>query len=395
MYKKKISLIIVTIALLASPNLFAEDVSKLNLKHMGSLHNEYYYEKIYNFYMADSYLIKGDVKQAIPHLIEAAKGGVSQATYNLVELFINGYGDANDILKSKDYIENEAFLGNVSVQEFLADQYYSGVFGENKLKSVFWYKMSSENGSNRSAYIYANMLIEGHMLNQDVLGGLSVLKKLAKLDPEVSYRISEIYKTGYGDVRRDQNKRIKYLNIAADQKHEVALLSLADIYIRGEGVEPDVKWGNEILETAISMGNHKAYYAAAKNIISSKNGIPNKEEVSRAVQLLMEAADNGVVEAQTLLGDMYSSKQYGIIDYESAVKWYTLSSDKDPLASRRLALIYRNGVYNVPRDINKAKMYTEKAIRTRPYSSDVTSIGNRNVQRRPEEIIFDVPKNLI
>ncbi len=71
-------------------------------------------------------------------------------------------------------------------------------------------------------------------------------------------------------------------------------------------------------------------------------GVPQDD--SEAVRWYRKAADQGKVEAETHLGQMYSEGQGVTQNYAEAVKWYRLAAEQgDPDAQHDLGLAYEEG----------------------------------------------------
>lgn len=92
-------------------------------------------------------------------------------------------------------------------------------------------------------------------------------------------------------------------------------------------------------------GDAKAQYFAGKALFDYANGnyfaIERGEE---ALELLKNAADGGIAEANKLIGDYYLTKRYGKEDYATALEWYKKGAELgDPEAYWKVGNVYQNG----------------------------------------------------
>ncbi len=87
-----------------------------------------------------------------------------------------------------------------------------------------------------------------------------------------------------------------------------------------------------------------------------------EEQLSDGVRDMIERAENGGVEEQSLLGDIYLTGLSVDVDYERALHWYSMAADsEDSDAQTAIAYMYHEGLGVVKSEVTAAEWY-KKAV---------------------------------
>ena len=127
-----------------------------------------------------------------------------------------------------------------------------------------------------------------------------------------------------GMLEDDIEKGIKWIEQAAEQDNSAALMSLANLYIKGKHLKQDYSKALRLYEY-LARFNTEAQFRLGHIYMGNKIVASNK---TRALQYFVTAAENGNDKAQFALGCFYA----GIIDegietdFTKAVHWFTEAS---------------------------------------------------------------------
>lgn len=142
-------------------------------------------------------------------------------------------------------------------------------------------------------------------------------------DAEAQYLIGRKYFTG-SDIQKDTNEAIKWLELAATQKHTKAQFQLGKIYLYGEnGIRPNYLY---------------------------------------ALSYLKGAAKNNYAEAQFELGNYYLMGKTENVNYPEAIKWYRAAAEQQHIrAMLELGKILNEGRGGINPQPDQAKHYLSLA----------------------------------
>ena len=142
------------------------------------------------------------------------------------------------------------------------------------------------------------------------------------------HKLDEACSLYYGkDVVMDKPKAIELLKELAEKNNDVALLTLAEMYMSGNKyVDQDEKKALEYIEKAADSGNTDAIYKLGGLYIGGDCGV--KESLSKAFLLTKKAADKGNPVALYLLGGLYESGYGCKIDLVQSENCYRQAFEK-------------------------------------------------------------------
>jgi uncharacterized protein len=106
---------------------------------------------------------------------------------------------------------------------------------------------------------------------------------------EAAFQLGRIYEDGQGLGKKMPEAAIGYFKIAGNEGHATALLRLSVIYSRGTGVGQDKKQANTFLKAAAEAGDLRAQTSYAMALCENSD---NEEAISFAYSWFTVAAEN-------------------------------------------------------------------------------------------------------
>lgn len=224
----------------------------------------------------------------------------------------------------------------------------------------------------------------GYMLSQ----GLGVAKNekeaikwyekaALKGDSDAQYNIGCMYETGRGS-KQDYNKALEWYSKSAEQGNKFAQEKLGSLYYKGNGVEVDYKKAVHWYTKSAEQG-----YSQAQNFLGVMyvNGLGVKKDLDKGYEWILEAAKQGLEVAQENAYDIcYNAAKNDNIgamhnlaymclngwagkqDPDKCIELLEMAAEKgfSPSVSA-LAKIYKDGLYGVTSNQEKALYWQEKA----------------------------------
>ena len=284
------------------------------------------------------YLGKGakeDYEKALALFTKASERGLAEATFNLGDMYYKGKGVNKNCKKAEELFTKAAEQGFDEAKFTLGNMYYNGDgVEENKKEAVELLTKAAEKGHDKS---------------------LSRLIELAnKGDTEAEFSLGNMYdenSCGSKFVEKNNEKAIEWWTKAAKQGHVEAQCNLGWAYCYGEGVDEDKEKAVELYTKAALQGYDVALDElmdlAQMNVNSAQLSLSNMyyngecvmADKKKALELLIDAvddryykafsrlhelADQGDVDAQFYLADMYDvGRRWFLPDKEKAIELYT------------------------------------------------------------------------
>jgi TPR repeat protein len=320
-------------------------------------------------------------------------------------------------------IKTEANQGDAVAQYKLGRLFGWGEGGEtNRSKALSWLQKSAAQGLPEAQYAVGLSIQEN-----DPAEAFRQFLRAADLGySQAEFEIGMRYQTGDG-VPEDMTEAAKWYRKAAEQGHADAQFSLGVLYIRGDGVVEDgaeaIRWWTKSaeqddLQAAVRLGLcYSAGLATAKNREESlrwyrkaaaKGFVPgllglggaceekyqsdggSQRDFDEAVECYRKAIDEGSVEGQRRLADIYwrralnakkaeslgprfrRTEQEIADDYGETLRWLRRAADQgDPKAQGALGQMYRLGE-GVRTDYHQALRW----LRLSASQGDSTGQGN-------------------
>ena len=130
---------------------------------------------------------------------------------------------------------------------------------------------------------------------------------------------------------------------ASERGHPLAQFNLGLCFENGKGVDKDLVRAAECYKTAAAQGQAGAMYNLALFYMDGLGGQP--KDPQHALELLEEAAENGLCKAQLYLGLYYADESSSHCDYSKAVPYLEMAAaKKDPSAEYNLGICYERGL---------------------------------------------------
>ena len=143
----------------------------------------------------------------------------------------------------------------------------------------------------------------------DTAQSKDLLGKAREHDPEAMYELGILYLDGPNDLDRDVSKALALLTQSAESGNSNAMLELAYIYHKGDGIDRDQSKALEWLRKAAEAGESIAMVAFAAAVSKEHDSAIHEEQnekwVGKGMRGLEEAAEKGDCDAMRLLGMAY------------------------------------------------------------------------------------------
>jgi TPR repeat protein len=231
----------------------------------------------------------------------AAEHGNAEAQYLFGVLTESGLGCVRDHECGDEWIVRAAESGYAQAQAILSERYEQGVLREpDPARAAYWAERAAEQGSARGLFNLGTFYEHGVGVPQDYEQAFSLYERAAQL----------------GEVS--------------------AALNLGVLYENGWGVEPDRLAAIDWYTRAASHGHVRAKVNLAALLLN--NDSRSRDDEALAAQLLQDAANEGLPEAQFNLGKCYESGNGVAEDLAAAIGWYEKAAGQGfYLAQYRLA----------------------------------------------------------
>ncbi|KAG8579430.1 hypothetical protein GDO81_010884 [Engystomops pustulosus] len=155
----------------------------------------------------------------------------------------------------------------------------------------------------------------------------------------------------------DYTTAFKFFRESAAAGYSKAQYNTAVCYEKGKGVTKDMRKAAEFYHLASRGGHQQAKYRYARYLLGAK---PDNTET--AVQMLEEAAEAGVKEAQAYLGVFYSKESHS--DPQKAATYFRLAAENGDVQSLyNLGVCYERG-FGVPASRQEAVKHYERAAKS-------------------------------
>ncbi len=290
---------------------------------------------------------------------KAAENDYEDAYYIVGKSYLEGICYEVNYEKAYYYLKKGYEAYDTDCIESLADMYYSGLYVDKDVsKALDLYNRSIECG-NRNIFFKVGKIYEDENLIDEAIDLYDMGSREGDL--KCIQRLGIMYYNGEL-VKRDTEKAIKYIEIAAENKAPHAMYMLAIAYLRvnkfGEDTTRIVK---KLLEEAYELKSQfAAEYLAFLMLADKKDGKDINEK--KLLEYLEFGFANGVVGSSFQYGYIYEN---GIVvekNLEKAYSYYKMAADRDYIkAIVKLASWYKIGKF-LPQDINESiKLYTKAA----------------------------------
>ncbi|MBQ7665449.1 MAG: toll/interleukin-1 receptor domain-containing protein [Synergistaceae bacterium] len=276
--------------------------------------------------LGEMYMSEQNYAKAREYFERAAEKDSTEAQIELGNMYFHSLGVKEDYEKAAEWYEKAAAKGSSFAQGRL-----DSIREENdKLKAREKYEKAAENG-NVTALI---KLGEMYMSEQNYVKAREYFEKAAENgNTEVQIELGHMYMSegNYAKAR-------EHFERAAEKDITQAQVELGTMYFHGLGVKQDYEKAAEWYEKAAAKGD---YFAQGRldsireennttqnrenyeeDTITGNEGLGVEQDYASNMEWLEKIANNGDVQLQLILGDMY---YYGLDveqDYAKALEWY-------------------------------------------------------------------------
>jgi TPR repeat protein len=208
-------------------------------------------------------------------------------------------------------------------------------------------------------YYCGAMLLAGEGTESDPRQGMGMIEEAAARGfAKAALQTGISYLKGRGVVQ-DSGQAVFWLRQAAQREHPHALYLLGAAYLQGLGVPADSSRALAYFSQAAQLGHADAQLQAAILYRSAAEEVP--ELMSKSVELMRQAADQGHPRAMTALAYFYSQGVGVDKDNAQAFSLNTRAAGAGyPPGQFNLAVQYYKGD-GVPRDLDKSLFWCRKA----------------------------------
>lgn len=171
--------------------------------------------------------VEPDHNKAAFYLHIAAKEGITEAKYQLGQLFYMGYAVVRDFSEAVKWFEEAAEDGDTRSQYNLGYAYHHGIGVEyNWELATHWYEKAAKRGHQLSQIDLADLYVQTE--HQEYKKALYWYSKAAEQNScEAHRKLGDMYSFGIG-CEIDQIKALEHYEMAAKQKEYLAQLRLDD-----------------------------------------------------------------------------------------------------------------------------------------------------------------------
>ena len=341
--------------------------------------------------------------QSVKRIRSLAQRGIAPAQTALGEMYIYGQDVAQNFEKAVKWLREAANTGDGKAQDLLGSIYADGCgVPVDYIRAYKWlYRATGqriEGAVERLNLVGSRMqpeqIAEAQRLAREwrpVPSNLEImtmefdeLHSLAKDGNQLAQStLAGQYLIGFGGVKRDMEKSIKWYRKAAFENNDTySMYVLASFYEDGTYLERDTDAALDLYHKAASLGDEASLgHDLAINRLSKiylEGSIAEKDE-AKAVKFLRISANNGSIDAQLKLGNMYKNGIGAPQDYVMAYMWYNLAASQEITSDRGETL--------VGTDLSQFfdKLFVEPRVRT---ARDRAAAARENIAQKmtPDQI---------
>lgn len=286
--------------------------------------------------------VQQDQQQAFLWYSKAAAQDYAIGQYNVGCCYY--YGKGVDL----DYAQALFWFTKAAGQNFSMAQYNLGccyMNGQgvvpNQETAFYWFKKAADQDLPIAAYNVGLYYHQGYGVEQDYEKAVLYYQKAADLGYVSAYNnLGVCYKTGTG-VPKDFVKAFENYQMGADLGEAVAQDNLAICYAKGEGVQQDYDMAIYWLEKSLAGGYQSAQehlasvralkrnqQTTAQNTKTQQSTTEAQKTEQTKFEKNIEAARNGDIAAQNIIGVCYYNGDGVEQDYKEAVEWFRKTAEK-------------------------------------------------------------------
>lgn len=248
---------------------------------------------------------------------QAAEAGNPDAQYSLGVMYQFGMGTKQNLPAALQWYRKAVEQNDARSQYALGLMYYTGNgVKQDVAEAVKLYKLAAEQGHTEAQRSLGIVFANGaEFIEQDDNAALQWFTKAAEQgDAEAQYRLGTLYKVTKSGFR-NAHKAAEWFTKAAEQQHIQAIYALGKCYKTGYGVSQDNGQAAQLYEQAAALGDVYSQFALSQIYYNT----PGYEMAG--VPLLMQAAKQGLIEAEYMLSKTFFEGVLVKQDHAEALYW--------------------------------------------------------------------------
>lgn len=279
--------------------------------------------------IANYYLTKGDVAEALQYLEKSAESGNVGSMLNLYKLYTDGTQVKADPARASRYLEQARQSSNVSLSDRVKlgkllmdplDPHYDPKLGVEYLKGA------AEAGHKPSIVQLAKFYSNKRSTYYDPSQAFIWHSKAAAEGALNSMLwVAEALTTGVGTKKDKEQARIYFFQALQRVKTGDAevLSRIGQAYKLGYGTDRNIIEGLKWFEKAAKLGDPNAKIEFAKVVLWDTVPGYHPED---AIRMMREAAHQGESSAYLELGKIYANGMGDVVDYETAYYYFDMAA---------------------------------------------------------------------
>lgn len=250
---------------------------------------------------------KNDFVTAYRLYVKAAERGIPVAQYRLGTLYYFGDGVQQDTEKALHWFRIAASNNVPGAMNFLGNMFSDGKgVAVDKARSIQWYEVAAKFGDFHASsnlglrYLYGDLGI-----NQDYAKAFRHLRHASELgNTEAQHHLSYMYTEGKG-ITKDYALAAFWAGFSAASGNPGGMLRLGILKRHGYGIEKDQANAIKLFESCAKQGWHSCKYQLAL-IYEAGDGV--KQDLGKAQELFERAAAEGDAQAQVYVAQRMLEK---------------------------------------------------------------------------------------
>lgn len=332
----------------------------------------------YGFWHEEGLKREKNLATAAKYYQEAANRYEDMGLNNLGTFYLNGIQVEKDIDKGIELYLQAAALGNQYALNNLGEIYRDGEHLQQDIDlAVEYFTKSAEKGFPDALSNLAALFYDGKHLSPDYDKAIAYLQRLKEFEPALAhYYLGDIYYQHFND-EASLDKAIVHFEASASLGDGDAANYLGQMYWYADRAEKDIAKSKYWLEIARNRGNamhnsilaemhwkgletsvdeQKAIALIEEEAIARELNVPSyvaehfhygeavEQDIARAENYYLQAADDNDVVALTSLGVIYRDGELGRADYEKAYRYFLRGAELGhPFSMFHLSYALQNG----------------------------------------------------
>ena len=329
---------------------------------------------------------------------DQAESGLSSAQLNLAHFYRDGKGVERNEQLYEEWLRKAADQGLIEAQIEYADALLKIGTEDSRQDAITYYQIAADSGNEEARFKLATIIGQSDM--EDYLQIRKIFEEsIQNGNPDHIFKYAHfLLNTATNDS--DKNKAFTYFKYLADEyNHPDAIVALCKMYLKGIGVQKNMKEYVSLVKKGSDLGITDSMYQMANLLISGIYVEKNEEE---AFELYMKCAINGSSKCQYIVANMYNTgtgternidkaREWYKIYYQTQLATYQLSAIELLKTNKDNQPIIENLYLKIEQSYNtKALIHVVRHYGAKQENHDISSIIDRfsSIYGRPMQIAF-------